>query len=221
MQISTNLQGSMEWLKERAGFITGSNAKLIMAEGRNGQESEMKKKYRIKLAAERLLNKSLDVDISNIPHVSRGTEQEKYARLAFECKTQLIVEEVGFITSEKYEWVGGSIDGFVNNRQGIVEIKCPNPETHLKYILGDKVPCEHKYQMIHNGWLPGAYHAFFVSYCEDFKDVGLDLFIKEMDVNPNSAEICAYEQNIITFSQSVKDTVESLRDSIKRKWLIK
>ncbi len=67
----------------------------------------------------------------------RGTEMEPEARQAFRDHTGLTVEEVAFVTHEKWDHVvGASPDGLVTNTAGEyiagLEIKAPSPFTHAK-----------------------------------------------------------------------------------------
>ena len=195
----------MAWQDNRIGYITGSNAKLIASTG------EMNKKYRNKIACERILGRSLDVDISHLEDIARGNDDEKLARLSFESKTALMIEEVGFIISEKYEGVGCSIDGFIDGRKGIVEIKCPKPENHIKYLLANKLPCDHKDQCFHNTLCAEAEYCAFVSYCKEFKPYGLDTFIHIFRAKDNEEKINIYEEKLINFSKEVNETVEYLK----------
>jgi hypothetical protein len=54
-----------------------------------------------------------------------GTDQEPFARAAYEAAQGVMVEEVGFVPlTPTIEWSGASPDGLVGD-DGLVEIKCP------------------------------------------------------------------------------------------------
>lgn len=47
------------------------------------------------------------------------------ATYVYEQITQNKVEEVGFIKHKKYDFLGASPDGFIVDKQRLIEIKCP------------------------------------------------------------------------------------------------
>jgi len=132
-------QGSYEWLKLRLGKVTGTRLKDLMSKDNLGLVD--------KLIAEMISEQVKEV----IPNaeMQRGTDLEPIARQAYEEFTGHKVELIGFIESEKYPWFGLSPDGLIkeNNlyRKG-TEIKCPNTETHVKWIRQGTLPAEHKFQ---------------------------------------------------------------------------
>lgn len=98
--------------------------------------------------------------------MDRGTELEPLARIEFENITGKIVEEVGFCKDPDISpMVGVSPDGLVDNRQGIIEIKCPLPQTHIGYLRKGTLPTEYKAQVHGVMAITGANEAWFISYC--------------------------------------------------------
>ena len=76
----------------------------------------------------------------------RSTEQEPFARAAYETKTGELVTEVGFIVHPEIDQAGASPDGLVSD-EGMVEIKCPESKTMIETLLSDKVPDKYFKQM--------------------------------------------------------------------------
>ncbi len=62
-----------------------------------------------------------------------GMEHEPNARHAYTQQTGRDVEEVGFILPDHTDSYGGSPDGLVGD-DGLLEIKCPAPETLISYL---------------------------------------------------------------------------------------
>jgi len=84
--------------------------------------------YRV--AAERLTGLKKGSDWGSAPK-DFGVETEDEARVSFMLETGLDVYEVGFV--EFNEWIGCSPDGLIGDDEGL-EIKCPNSDTHLRYL---------------------------------------------------------------------------------------
>lgn len=154
-------QGTPEWLLARAGHATASCFVDVMAKIKSG-EAETRRKYRVQLVTERLTG----VAASTFQNEAMrwGTEQEPFARMAYEAATGNIVEEVGFIKHPTLEWCGASPDGLVNGDGG-VEIKCPhNSRVHVETILDGLLPSEHMAQVQGSLWVTGRQWWDFVSF---------------------------------------------------------
>lgn len=111
-------------------------------------------------------------DLSGIEHVDRGNELEPVARKEYEKATKQKVRLVAFIKNDRY---GISPDGLVMKSKEeiikkLVEIKCPDTNNHIRYILEKKIPAEHLDQIIH-GFIvcDDVDEIDFVSYCPMFK----------------------------------------------------
>ncbi len=75
-----------------------------------------------------------------------GTEQEPNARHAYTQQTGREVTEVGFILPDGTDAYGGSPDGLVGD-DGLLEIKCPAPETLISYHADGVFPVQYKPQV--------------------------------------------------------------------------
>jgi hypothetical protein len=62
--------------------------------------------------------------------MQHGIDTEAEARIAFELETGMEVQTVGFV--EWNEWIGCSPDGLIPDSG--LEIKCPQSDTHLRYL---------------------------------------------------------------------------------------
>jgi len=160
------LQNSEAWFALRRGRCTASNFKKIITPARCDYSKQAPSYMRDLLVesfcptyAQFLGNKFTD----------RGTEMEPEAREAFREHTGQTVEEVAFITSEKWQHVVGcSPDGLVKNEAGEyiagLEIKCPSPFTHAEYIEEGVLPDDYKTQA-HGGMIvTGLNQWHFWSY---------------------------------------------------------
>ena len=84
--------------------------------------------------AAKILAKRLGVYVEPPPSfwMEWGLEHEPQARAAYTAETGNAVREVGFILPDKTDAYGGSPDGLVGE-EGLIEIKCPAPETLIAY----------------------------------------------------------------------------------------
>jgi len=113
----------------------------------------------------------------NIP-VQRGNALEDEARRYYEQRTGTKVHQVGFITHDSGGF-GCSPDGLCLYKMfeevssnpcreefshGI-EIKCPMPETHMRYLLDGKLPDDYLMQIEMSLAVTGLNRWDFLSYC--------------------------------------------------------
>jgi hypothetical protein len=160
------LQNSEQWYSLRRGRVTASNFKKIITPAR-GDYSKQAPGYMRDLLVESFCPDYAKF-LGNM-WTDRGTEMEPEARQAFRDTTGHAVEEVAFVTSERWQHVVGcSPDGLVKNEAGEyvagLEIKCPSPFTHAEYIEDGVLPDDYKTQA-HGGMVvTGLNEWHFWSY---------------------------------------------------------
>jgi putative phage-type endonuclease len=109
---------------------------LVHAKTKTGY-SASRENYMAQLVCERLTNTPTE-SYSNAA-MQWGTDQEPFARAAYETAKGVMVEEVGFVPHPNIPMAGASPDGFVGVN-GLVEIKCPNTATMIETLLTKKCP---------------------------------------------------------------------------------
>lgn len=119
--LSEHEQGSIEWLNDRAGRITGSMVKVVRKRLKNGDWSVPAKKYAFKLAFERISKGVLDDTYKNA-YMKRGNDLETGARIVHECKDNIFITETGAFLSACGRF-GASPDGLIGEDGG-AEYKC-------------------------------------------------------------------------------------------------
>ena len=168
------LQGSEQWLAARVGKLTASNASKIITSG--GKLSAQRSAYMDELISD-CFCPGQNAWHGNA-NTDRGTAMEPLARADFETRLSISVEEVGFVTREDGV-IGCSPDGLISRGNGNyiagLEIKCPLPKTHLRYLLDGKLPDNYKPQVHFSMMVTGLPWHFF-SYCPGMKP--LHLFIE-------------------------------------------
>lgn len=154
-------QGTPEWLQARAGCLTASAIADIMAKGKGGAESAGRANLRARLVAERLTGTPTETFQSEA--MRWGTEQETFARAAYEIRCRVMVDQVGLVMHPELAFAGASPDGLVGD-DGLVEIKSPNTATHIEYLLDGNPPRKYQPQMLWQMECTGRAWCDFVSY---------------------------------------------------------
>lgn len=124
------VQGSPEWHLQRLGKVTASRVADVLATTKTGV-SASRGNYLIELAIQRATG-MVGESFTNAA-MEWGTEQEPYARMKYEVLTGNLVDQVSFLDHPTIDWFGCSPDGMIN-KDGLIEIKCPNSATHWGYI---------------------------------------------------------------------------------------
>ena len=162
MRICVFEQGTDGWLRDRLGCPSGSNfAKLITATGKPSTSAEG---YINQLIAERLMN-NMASEVKVTEWMQRGTELEPMAREFYEFASGNDVEQVGFCKADDWEY-GVSPDGLVGS-DGLLEIKCPAPSTHVGYLRSNSLPTTYKQQVMGQLLVTERQYCDFMSYHPD------------------------------------------------------
>jgi len=167
-----NEQGSEEWFADRLGHATASNFHKILAKG----QGKTRAAYLQQVVIERLTGQPTD-GFSN-SHTDRGTEQEPFARMAYEAETGNIVEEVGFIKLDGW-MIGCSPDGLIDDDGG-AEIKSRIPSVQLETIKKGGYPSGVVAQTQGSMWVTGRQWWDYVSYSPDLPE-NLRLYIHRVE----------------------------------------
>ena len=191
--ITSNVeQRSLDWYRLRCGHITGSKVADIMKSGRKKDEvfSETAKAYLFQVAGERLFNPTflnddgifqdyIDQVSVNAKAMQWGADQEDAAKSLF-MQINFPEGEIVELSSCKHDTIpyfAASPDGAIYyGRDGedlkIIEVKCPNINTYMKYrtLIHDAASLketEPKYywQMMAEMSCTGAKGGIFIVYC--------------------------------------------------------
>jgi exodeoxyribonuclease (lambda-induced) len=168
-------QGSLPWLLARAGKPTASEFDNLVTPGFELRTGEMPKSYMAVKLAEAWIGMPLE-GFSSFP-TEQGTLREERAIPAYTLEYGSKIEPVGFITSDD-ERIGCSPDGLFEDGTGI-EIKCPQPATHVKYLLSGTLPKDYAAQVHGSMLVTGAPHWTFFSYCPRFPHLVLKIWRDE------------------------------------------
>ncbi len=92
-----------------------------------------------------LVAKQIGVYIEPLPSkdMEWGTEHEPLAIEDYCQRMQTECERVGFVLPDDTESYGGSPDALVFDRTGVLEVKCPRPETLIRYHWDGELPSDY------------------------------------------------------------------------------
>src|SRR5262245_1317968 len=135
-------QNTSAWLDLHVGIPTASGFHNLLTPKFELRKGEMPKTYVYKKLAEKWRERPL-IGFTGAFSGDQGMIVEEEARPFFELETGRDVRQVGFITTADGK-AGCSPDGLLDI--GGIEIKCPNPETHVRYLIGGALPDEYAAQ---------------------------------------------------------------------------
>lgn len=125
-------QGNEEWLQLRCGLLTASEMKLIVTPTLKPSSNDKERAHLYELLAQRITGYVEPQYISD--SMLRGMEDEIEARLQYD-KTYAPVQEIGFITNDKWGFtIGYSPDGLVGE-DGLIECKSRNQKYQIRTIV--------------------------------------------------------------------------------------
>lgn len=202
------IQGSDEWLKARCGLVTASRISDVMAKTKTG-ESASRKNYRAQLVAERISGRPTESFTSAA--MQWGTDNEPFARAAYELLRNVDVDEVGLVPHPEIVMSGASPDGLVGD-DGLIEIKCPNTATHIDYAITGKAPSDYQYQMLWQMECTGRQWCDFASYDPRMPD-GMKLFVTR--IQRDEEKIAEIKIEVIKFLAEVEAQIAQLREIFK------
>lgn len=196
------IQGSQEWLAARAGKATASRFKDVLATIKSGEAAD-RRNYRAQLVVERLTGQPASSFQNEA--MRWGTENEPFARIAYEAQTGVIVIEHGFIDHPALV-AGVSPDGLIGEDGGI-EIKCPfQSAVHIETLQAG-MPSGHMAQVQGAMWITDRKWWDFVSYDPRMPE-SLQLYVERIQRDDKFIE--KLEKEVTAFLAEVDQTVNEL-----------
>lgn len=141
------IQGSEEWYSARLGLLTASEMKLVITPTLKIASNDKERAHIYELLAQRI-NRYVE------PHyisddMLRGTEDEIEARLLY-AKHYAPVEEMGFITNDRWGFTLGFSPDALVGEEGFIEAKSRRQkyqvETIVENVLGQTIPADYLMQ---------------------------------------------------------------------------
>lgn len=202
-------QGSSEWFQARLLCVTSSRAAAATAKrkrvkaGEPAEELACRWKLKLELLAENLAGRAPNHYVNE--WMEEGREKEPLARVEYEMRRDVTVEQVGFVYHPTIRSAGASPDGLVGD-DGMIEIKCPKLDTHLDYLVKEEIPDKYLPQMLWQlacedtrSWID------FVSYHPDIPEPN-NLFIKRLERTKEAQQfIAGMELEVVQFLSEVDE----------------
>lgn len=195
------LQRHDEWLANRVGKITASRVKGIDAKPQKGKALNA---TMLKLLKERLTGTVKELRVNEA--MQWGIDHEPDAIAAYENITGEFVVGCGLIDHPTISMSGASPDGLIG-KDGLLEAKCPNEETHLNTILTQQVPDEYMPQITWQLACTGRKWCDFVSYDPRFSE---DLQTVIIRVMRDDVDIEAIENEVAACNAKLNEIIENL-----------
>lgn len=153
-------QGSHEWNMLRLGKPTASVFDRIVTPG--GKLSSQSQGLMCRLLVE--LFGGVPLEGVTTAAMNTGREREPEARAWYEAEREMDVALVGICFTDD-GCIGASPDGMVGST-GLLEIKCPEPQSHVNYLLlSDGIAQAYKPQIQGQLWVAEREWLDSVSYC--------------------------------------------------------
>lgn len=198
-------QGTEEWFAARCGKITASRIGDIMAMTKSGPAAS-RKNYIAELICQRLTGNIEETYKS--PAMQWGTENEPFARAAYEAVKGVLVAEIGFVDHPEILNSGASPDGLVETN-GSIEIKCPNTATHIDTMKTGKIDQKYLFQMVWVMECTGREWCDFVSYDPRLPEE-LSLYIKRVYLA--DFDIQKIREEVVKVDKEIEYEIQSLRE---------
>lgn len=154
-------QGSEAWLKMRLSIPTASNFHRIISP--TGKKSEQSDQYMRELIAERIRGARFE-KFKKTASMERGNELEEQAAQTYALLRGIEPQKVGFITNDAGT-IGCSPDRLLGD-DGLLEIKCPDPDTMVSYMLRGKLEQTYRPQTQGQMWIAERKWGDTIAYDE-------------------------------------------------------
>lgn len=202
MLISSVQQGSDEWYAARCGVVTASNFKAVLTKGRGKTRANYMRKLAEELMTGRIALPSFESEA-----MQRGNDLEPEARYVYQKRTGHDVREVGIAYLDERKRVAASPDGLIGDYGGL-EIKCPLPHTHEKYLRGRCIPKQYIPQVQGALWVTGRKWWDFVSYAPEFSGPQQVMLCR---VHRDETYIASLRTEVLRFVKELDALVENYR----------
>jgi len=198
-------QRTEEWMKARCGSLGASQLNEALATTKTGWGAS-RENLKNRIIAERLTG-IVEPSFVSKPML-RGIEMEDAARKAYEAHTGVFVDEMGIAYHPVLKHTHASPDGLVGD-DGLIEIKVPNTQTHIKTLRTKKAPSEYINQMMWQMRCTDRQWCDFVSW-DDRAPVGMQLFI--VRVHRDEERIKKLDEQVAEFLTEVEKEIERLNE---------
>jgi hypothetical protein len=205
-------QGTPEWHQARAGVITASTFSdaLSVLQKKSGDKvagdpTDKSDGLAYDTAFERISGEPYG-DTFQTYAMRRGSEQESFARMRYESRYNVMVDEAGIVLTDD-RLFGYSTDGFVADK-GMLEIKTPQNSNKILHIIRTGDVSEYIHQIQGGMWISGREWCDFICYIPPLKGVNNDLYVKRIKRDDDFIDDMV--NGLLKFNKRVEDAVKLL-----------
>lgn len=192
-------QGTKEWFAARCGVPSASNFSNIITTA--GAASKSAEKYMLQLAGEKV--SGIKMEGYKSAAMEEGNKREQESRDAYEIMTGMKVEQVGFCYLDERRDRGCSPDGLVGE-DGLLELKNPEVQTHVKYLLNQSLPVEYFTQVQGQLYITGRKWCDFMSYFPNMRPLLIRVERNEPFINRLDAAITNFNVGLNDIISRIK-----------------
>jgi hypothetical protein len=224
MREANKLQGTGAWFNDRTGKLTASRLSAARAFLKQTKEEKEKNKppreaaERRKLKIEILCERMTDNIVSKYvtAEMQWGIDQEPIAKEFVTAKTGWTIRDLPFIDHPTIDNCGASPDGYIEEENALIEVKCPSSATMVSWLLAaqeDKlwVPDEHVDQMILQSACMGGIPVWFAAFDPRLPD-NQKLLLRKF--TPTDEEILKAEQDAKVFLVEIEEMFQKLTTGV-------
>lgn len=197
------VQNTEEWRVARAGSLGASQVHEAITRTKTGWAAT-RANVMAQIIIERITGKPTDGYTSAA--MQWGHDNEPQARAAYEFQQNCDVAQVGLVRHPTIVGTHASPDGLVGD-DGMIEVKCPLPATHLETLLGQSVPSKYVTQMQWQMCVTGRAWCDYVSFDPRFAP-HLQLFVQR--INRDDKMIAELEQMVSDFLGEIDQKLAAL-----------
>lgn len=204
-------QGTPEWHAARAGRVTASRVADIVRKTKTGV-SKMRQTYAGDLVAERLSGVAIESTYLSKP-MQWGKDTEDTARAMYAFMNDVDPVRVGFVLHPTIEMAGASPDSLID-KDGLLEIKCPNCATHIETLRGGPIEPDYFKQM---QWQMACAERAWCDFVSFDPRMPAEMQLHPTRVWRDDKEIAELEREVRRFLEEVDNTVNQLRTAYQLK----
>ncbi len=216
-----------EWYKARIGLVTSSKVHDAITKRQKNKPGESKPKnelpelaarhnLKMQMISEMLTGRTTEHYVSQA--MDWGVENEPRARAEYEYRFGCTAEQLGLVMHPTNARAAATTDGWVAPN-GILEIKCPETQTHLEYMCSGEIPSEYldqiDWQMACCG--PEIEYCDFVSFDPRIEAEELQMFTCRRE--RHEARILEMEDAVTQFLSELIAMYEQIKRGVKKQSL--
>lgn len=192
-------QRSDEWFSAICGNVGASSIDKIITT--KGEPSKSRDDYMMTLAAERITGKG-EVGFTTQAMLN-GIEREAEARTLFEMIRGIEIQQVGLVYKDEWKLMHCSPDGLIGDNSGF-EVKNPLSKTHIKYLLGCRLPIEYFCQVQFSLYVTERSSWWFMSHYPGIKPFMVEVYRDEEWIKKCEKELNQFNTELLQMVEKIR-----------------